>query len=142
MKQDGIVSNQQGVVLVEMALFMAIFCVILVGLISFGSIAGASVQLSDALRVGEQFALKQPGNTKGITDAVEGATSLPSSSITSTATTFCECNGSSATCGSSCSGTMATYVTITAGYSVPLVLAFPGLANPLPLNKSVTVRVQ
>ncbi len=135
-------SDEGGVVIIEMALFMAAFSIVLVGLISFTAIAGASVQLSDALRAGEQFALKQPTNTSGITYTVENATSLPPSNVTSTATTFCECNGVSATCQSSCSGTMATYVTITAGYSVPLVLTFPGFSNPYPLNKSVSVRVQ
>lgn len=139
---NGIHKDQQGVVIVEIALFMAIFSVIIVELISFTAIAGASVQLSNALRIGEQFAVKQPTNTSGITQAVQNATSLPSQSVTSTATTFCECNGSSASCQSSCNGTMATFVTITAGYNVPLILTYPGLSNPFPLNKSVSVRVQ
>ncbi len=134
--------DQQGVVAIEMAFFLLAFSFMVIGVINFGLIVSASVQLSEALRTGEQFALFQPSNTSGITQTVQNATSLPSQNVSSTATTFCECNGLSASCQSSCNGTMATYVTVTAAYSVPLIISYPGLSNPYPLNKSVSVRVQ
>lgn len=134
--------NQQGVVSIEMGILLMFFSFMLVGIIDFGNVMGSTVQLSNALRIGEQVAARQPTNTNGITQSVKSATSLPSQNVSSTATTFCECNGTSATCGSTCSGTMASYVTVTAGYNVPLLLNYPGLSNPFPINKSVSVRVQ
>ena len=133
--------RQKGVAMIEMALFMAGISIMIIGLIDFGSIMAADIELSNSLRVGMQVAMAQPTNSSGITQSVKGGSTLPSSSVTSTTSTFCECDGSGVSCSFSCGGTMATFVTINASYNVPLLMTYPGF-NSFVLNKTVSVRVQ
>jgi len=133
--------NQKGVAIIEMALFMAGLSIMIVGLIDFGSIMAADIELSNCLRVGTQVAMAQPNNSSGITQSVKSGSTLPSNSVTSTSSTFCECDGAGVSCGFSCGGTMATFITINASYNVPLLMTYPGF-NSFTLNKTVSVRVQ
>lgn len=134
--------GQNGIAMVEMALFMTIFVFMLIGLMDFGKIMNASVELSNGLRAGLSIALSQPNNSSGITYAVQHGSTLPSANVTSTNSTFCECDGSSIACNGVCGGTMATFITVNAGYSVPLLLTYPTLGNSFSLSKSVSIRVQ
>jgi Flp pilus assembly protein TadG len=134
--------NQQGVTAIEMALILPIITFLVIALIDFGATTKASVELSGALRTGEQFAVGQPSNISNITSVVKNATTLPSRKVAVTTATFCECDGISGACGSTCNSGLATFVTIKAAYSVPLLISYPTIPNPFPLTKTVSVRVQ
>lgn len=134
--------NQEGAVAVEAAFFLLGFCMMTVALVDYANITTSSVELSNALRVGQQYSLSYSGNTTGITDAIKNGSTLPPADVSATATLSCECNNISSACNASCSTTMAQFITMTASYSVPMSVTYPGLSNPFPLSKTLTVRTQ
>lgn len=134
--------DQEGAVAVEAALFLLGFSMMTVALVDFATITTSSVELSNALRVGQQYALSYSGNPTGITDAIKNGSTLPSADINATASLSCECAGVSSACNASCGTNMAQFITMNISYSVPLSLSYPGLSNPFPLSKTLTVRTQ
>jgi hypothetical protein len=134
--------NQEGVVAIEAAFFMLGFSMMTIALIDYATITTSSVELSNALRIGQQYALSYSGNTTGVTDAIKNGTTLDASSVTASASLSCECAGLTSACNASCSTNMAQFITMNVSYSVPLSLTYPGLSNPFPLSKTLTVRTQ
>ena len=135
-------NNQEGVIAVEAALIMLAFSMIVVAFIDFSIITGATVELSNSLRVGQQYSLGYSGNSSGIVQAIKNGSTLPANNVSATTSIVCECDGMASACNASCLGTMATFVSMTANYSVPLLFSYPGLSNPFPLSKTLVVRTQ
>lgn len=134
--------NQEGAVAVEAAFFLLGFSMITVALVDYATITTSSVELSNALRVGQQYALSYSGNTTGIANAIKNGSTLPADDVSATATLSCECAGLSSACNAACSPSMAQFITMNVSYSVPLSLSYPGLSNPFPISKTLTVRTQ
>lgn len=134
--------NEEGAVAVEAAFFLLGFSMMTISLVDYASITTSSVELSNALRVGQQYALSYSGNPTGVADAIKNGSTLPSGDISATVSLSCECAGLSSACNASCSTNMAQFITMNVSYSVPLSLSYPGLSNPFPLSKTLTVRTQ
>lgn len=135
----------EGVAVVEMALIIAAIFAAVPLIFDLASVIKSSMSLNGGLRAGIQLAIAQPSNTSGITTTIQTASGFPSNSVTVSTTEFCECSGVSATCGIACYGgaNPYKYVTVTASYSVPTLLHYPGFpSSSYPLSKSVTVRTQ
>jgi Flp pilus assembly protein TadG len=134
-----------GAITVEMAVIaMAIFFMVPV-IMDITAMISSGITLSSSLRAGTQIALVQPNNTEAISDAIELSSGFPEDSVTVTTAQFCECSGTSTTCGNDpCPGTNivpATYMTISASYTTPTVIEYPdpGLHT---VNRSTTIRVR
>lgn len=134
--------NQEGAVAIEAAFFLLGFSMMTVALVDYANITTSSVELSNALRVGQQYALSYSGNSTGIADAIKNGSTLPPADVTATASLSCECAGLTSACNASCATSMAQFITMTVSYSVPLSLSYPGLSNPFALSKTLTVRTQ
>ncbi len=132
--------GQDGVAAVEMALCFVVLLAFLLPMIDVANIAYAGIRLNSAARTGAQYAMSYPTDTSGIQSVVKQATNIPQDSVTATVSNSCECDGTSVSCSASCSGTMANFVTITAAYSLPMIMGYPGFANPYPVSKQVVVR--
>lgn len=132
--------GQDGVAAVEMALCFVVLLAFLLPMIDVANIAYTGTRLNSAVRTGAQYAMSYPTDTSGIQSVVTQATNLPSASVTATVSTSCECNGAAASCSSSCAGTLATFRTISASYDLPMIMGYPGFANPYPVSKQVVVR--
>ena len=137
--------DRKGMVTAEMAIITtAVFATVPL-IYDLASVINSSMALGGGLRAGVQLAIAQPSNTSGITSTIRTASGFPSDSVTVTTTEFCECSNVSATCGIACYGgaNPYKYVRVTANYSVPTLLRYPGFDSAsYPLTRSITVRTQ
>jgi Flp pilus assembly protein TadG len=146
-------SDEKGTAAIEFGVIGAFLSLLLLGLIDFGMGYWQRMQVGNAARAGGEYAIiygwDPSGIETGITTAVTGATGLGSISATPAPTKTYGCASVSAgittaTLGSSCAGggTAGTYVTVNAQASYSTVFTYPGIANPLTLTASTTVRIQ
>jgi Flp pilus assembly protein TadG len=116
-------------------------------LVDLGSAAYYQMRVQDAAEAGAQYALSSGYASSSITSAAQNATSLGANvSVTPSESYNCVVSGAigpSVASGTSCAdgSTAGTYVTVTTSYSYTLILAVPGLANPMSLSGSATVRI-
>ena len=140
--------DEKGTAAIEFGLVGTMLSLLLLGLIDFGMGYWEQMQVGNAARAGGQYAIFNGWSSAGITTAVTSATSLSAISATPAPAQSCGCPSASAgitaaTCGSSCTGggTAGTYVTVKAQASYSTIFPFPGIANPLTLTASMTVRI-
>lgn len=137
--------NCAGAAAVEMALIAASIFILAPFLFDLSLVVSNFMSLDGSLRAGVQLALVQPSNTNGIAQTIQTASGFPANSVTVQTTQFCECSAVSATCGTACAdgSNPYKYITITASYSVPTTLSYPGYpANKFPISRATTVRIQ
>jgi len=141
--------DEKGTAGIEFGLIATFLFLLLLGLVDFGMGYWEQVQVGNAARAGAQYAIFNGWNSSGITTAVTSATSLASISATPAPSQSCGCPSAttgitSATCGTNCTGggLAGTYVTVHAQASYSSIFSYPGLANPLTLSASMTVRMQ
>jgi len=142
-------SDERGTAAIEFGVVGAFLCLLLLGLVDFGMGYWEQMQVGNGARAGGEYAIINGWNPSGITTAVSSATGLGSITATPAPTQTCGCPSVSggvttATCNSSCAGggTAGTYVTVNAQASYSTAFTYPGIANPLTLTASTTVRVQ
>jgi Flp pilus assembly protein TadG len=147
-KLSSLVLDEEGTVAIEFGLIAAVMCVLFLGLFDFGIGYWQKIQVGNAARAGGEYAIVNGWNQSNIATAITSATGLSSIAATPAPTKFCGCPKTSAgiataACGSSCTGggTAATYVTVNAKASYTSIFTYPGIANPLTLAASVTVRI-
>jgi len=140
---------EKGTAAIEFGLIATFLSLLLLGIVDFGMSYWEKVQVGNAARAGAQYAIFNGWNSSGITTAVTSATSLASISATPAPSQSCGCTSAttgitSATCGTNCTGggLAGTYVTVHAQASYSSIFSYPGLANPLTLSASMTVRMQ
>ena len=140
--------DENGTAAIEFGAVAGFLCLLLLGLIDFGMGYWKQMQVNNAARAGGEYAIFNGWNQSGITAAAGSATGLSSITVTPAPTRTCGCPSVSAgittaTCGSSCTGggTAGEYVTVNAQASYSTVFTYPGIANPLTLTASMTVRI-
>jgi len=141
----GFARREDGSVAVETALFGSVSIVLLLGLIEFGMIVRAGMEVSSATRAGAQYALALPDDTEGISATVKASTGLDANNIVVTSTRFCECSdGTTADCGDedACGGSAQHYVRVETQYNHALFIGFPGIQNPMPIARSASFRTE
>ena len=142
--------DEKGTAAIEFGVIGAFLSLLLLGLVDFGMGYWQQMQVGNAARAGAEYAIiNKVWNPTAIAAAVTGATGLGSISATPAPTKTYGCASVSAgittaTLGSSCAGggTAGTYVTVNAQASYSTVFTYPGIANPLTLTASTTVRIQ
>lgn len=132
--------KKEGVAGIEMALCFTLLLAFLLPMVDVAQITYTAIRLNSAVRIGAQYAMSYPTDTSGIQSVITQATNLPSASVTADVSTSCECDGVSASCAASCAGTLANFVTVSASYNLPMIMGYPGFANPYPVSKQVVVR--
>ena len=140
--------DEKGTAALEFAAVGGFLCLLLLGSIDFGMSYWQKMQVGNAARAGGQYAIVNGWNQSGITAAATSATGLSSITATPAPTQTCGCPSVSAgittaTCGSNCTGggTAGAYVTVNAQAFYSTAFTYPGIANPLTLTASVTVRI-
>ncbi len=124
-----LLKNCEGSVIAEFALMALCFIALIPVICDVAAVINSSMILSGAVRSGTQYAISDPDDNSGIINVVRTASGYSGSTVT--VTQFCQCLSANTTCGSVCSdGTGAkTYDTITATYSVPIILPYANYPN-------------
>lgn len=136
-------SNRQGSVSVEMALIASAFFFVALPVADVGTRLYTSLELSSAVRTGLQYAIRNPDDSAGIQSVVENnVDGMDTNELAVTASEFCECNGSSQTCGDVCAYGEQTYVQVSATYDQELLMNYPIYGNTLPITRTVSVRIE
>lgn len=147
-KQDGfhLLRSEHGASLVELAMVLPVFVLLLVGAIDFGRGLYISTELAGAAHAAAAYGSQNPTDTAGMTTAArDAAPDVPSLSVT-TPTYGCECaDGSSysISCGTTptCSSNNVVYrVNVTVGATYNRLLAWPGIRSSMSLSSSASMR--
>ncbi|MGD0366182.1 MAG: TadE/TadG family type IV pilus assembly protein [Acidobacteriaceae bacterium] len=148
-KQDRfhLLRGEHGASLVELALVLPVFSLLLVGAIDFGRALYISTELTGAAHAAAVYGSQNPTDTAGMnTAAQDAAPDVPSLSVT-TPTYGCECSDGtsySASCGTtpSCSSNNVVYlVKVTVSGTYHPLLSWPGVFHTsMSLSSSASMR--
>lgn len=138
-------TRNEASVSVEIAMTSLVMIVIFTGLVEFGLMIRSRMEISSGARAGAQYAIADPDDTAGITNAVQNAVNLKAEEITVTVTRYCECpDGTSIDCSddTTCPAEVRRFVSVEANYDHALVLSYPGVPNPVRVARSAVFRVE
>jgi Flp pilus assembly protein TadG len=149
-------SNASGQALVEAALVLPFFLLMILGALETGSIAYNAIEVENAAEAGALYGSMNRANAANTTAIETAATNDASNmlSVTATATTSCACQtqAGAITAGpGSCTGTIVTgcanpssvveWVNVVTAAKVTPMFQLPGLPATLPLSGNATMRV-
>jgi Flp pilus assembly protein TadG len=136
-----------GQALLEVALAMPVFILLLVGTAEFGRLAYAGIEVSNAARAAVQYGA-QSHTTASDTAGMQQAALNDGpdvTSLTATPTHFCGCsNGAASTClATDCSGArIIEYVQVNTSAQVATLFHYPGIAPQFTLRGQAIMRVE
>lgn len=137
--------GEEGSSLIELALMMPIFSLILVGSVQVAQLAYASIEVTSAARAGAEYGAQTHDTAADATGMETVATAAGPNvpNMQAAATTFCTCSdGTAVTCsnaGTSCSARINEYVQVNTTASVTSLFHIAGLPRTFTL-KGVAVR--
>jgi len=146
--------SERGAALVEAALVLPLFALILAGTIDFGRVMYTLLAVQGAARAGAAYGTQsniKAFDTNGIRSATTtAAADISGFTVTAPAagsTPTCKCwDGSTETamaaCTSTCAGTVRLYVTVTGQKTFTTAVAYPAIPSSLTITRSVTMRAQ
>ncbi|HLZ68793.1 MAG TPA: TadE/TadG family type IV pilus assembly protein [Dehalococcoidia bacterium] len=133
-------SDQSGVALVEFALIVPTFLLLIFGMIDFGRAYSTSITLTNAVREGARYGITNPTDTAGIIAKVQNAAGpYNTGSLTVP----------NPTCSASCSSGQS--VVVTSSYSFSFITPLAAIANfisggsipsTFTINNSATMRIE
>ena len=136
--------------MLELALVLPVLVLLLVVALDFARMFNRSMAVTDAARAGAQwgaqsgaFAANVVGMEQAACNSMADLSCTPGTNTT--ASSFCQCAGSSGTISCTSPGGCASvqnFVTVTATSTFNTVIAYPGLPSSVPLSASVTMQVQ
>lgn len=144
--QFDLLRGDGGASLVQLALLMPLFMLLLLGVVDFGRAFYLAMEVAGAAHAGAIYGSRNPTDTTGMkTAAQDDAQNVPSLTV-NTPTYGCECSDGtsySASCGTTpaCTGLTEVYrvnVTATAPYS-PL-FPWPGVPSSMSFSTSAAMR--
>jgi Flp pilus assembly protein TadG len=136
--------------MVELALMLPLLVVLLVVALDFARMFNMSMAVTDAARAGAQWGAQNRASAANVLGMEQAAcNSMADISCTpgtnTTASSFCQCAGSTGTISCTSPGGCAdiqNFVTVTATATFSTVVAYPSLPSSVPLSASVTMQVQ
>ena len=139
--------DESGQALVELALAMTIYFLLIVGAVEFARLAYVGIEVSNAARAGAGYGAQShitDTNTTTIKSiALADAPDL--TTMTATASTLCKCtNGVAITCSNAsttCSARVVTYVQVNTSVTIQPVFHLPKLARSYTLTGQAIMRV-
>jgi Flp pilus assembly protein TadG len=140
-----LVQVTDGSSLIELALFLPIFLLLLVGTIDFGRGYYANIEVTSAAEAAAWYGVQQPADTSGI-KAAATLDAADVNNLTTTVVTGCECSdGTSVQQGctsppTSCSATVVNYVQVTTNATYTPIINYPGIPSSFALQGSARMR--
>ena len=153
-------SLDKGQALIELALVLPVFTLMLVGIAEFGRLAYASIEVNNAARAAASYAAQTNTTAADSTNitlaAKQDAADIVSSDLTATPAYSCSCesNTGTITALNSCSKTdvnltacaspsrIVVFVQVNTSAPVATLFHFPGFPSTVTLQGQATVRVQ
>lgn len=141
-------TEESGQALVELALVLPVFVLILIGAAEFGRLAYAAIEVANAARAGIQYGAQNRSTSVDLrgmeTAAVGDAANV--TTMQATAANFCVCgSGGSISCASaqtSCSGRILDYVQVNTSATIDPLFRYPGLPKTLTMYGQAVMRVE
>ena len=138
--------DRTGVSFIETALFLPFLLLLCCGVMDFGRVVYAGIEIANAARAGVQYGALTPGHS-GDTDGMEEAAIADAGdlgkTVTASAGNFCMCGSSKVDCTTSCGlEKPAGYVTVTANYTFNTLFSYPGVPSQVALSRTAKMRVQ
>lgn len=136
--------QEAGSSLVELALLLPIFLVLLVGAVDIGRVYYVAIEVRAAAQAGAIYGIENPGDTIGMQDAsLAGRSSLSGLSIN--ATYGCECSDGSNTTAQctappACSENYVNYVDVTATAPYSPLFSYPGVGSSMNVIRESRMR--
>ena len=136
--------QEAGSSLVELALLLPIFLILLVGAVDIGRAYYVAIEVRAAAQAGAIYGIENPGDTTGMQDAsLVGGSSLSGLSIT--ATYGCECSdgtNTSALCATTptCTDNYVNYVDVTATAPYSPLFSYPGVGSSMNVTRESRMR--
>ena len=145
----GVLQRSDGDGMIELALMMPMFTLILAGAADFARIAYASIEVSNAARAGIQYGMQNLNTMSDLTGMKNAATNdaVDVSAMTATASDYCVCtDGTTVTCANAGTKCIAParilhYVQVNTTAKLNTLFNYPGLPTTLTLNGQATTRV-
>lgn len=138
---------ERGTSLIEMALLLPFFLLLLLGAVDFGRALYLMIEVTDAAHAAALYGSRYPTDTTGMQSAAQNdAPNVPNLSV-GTPTWGCECpDGTNYSASTSCSSISCTTstkvyrvnVTVTGTYTP--VIAWPGIPASMSLSSSASMR--
>ncbi len=136
--------------MVEVTLMLPVLALLLLVALDFARMFNMSMAVTDAARAGAQWGAQNPASAANVLGMEQAAcNSMVDISCTpgtnTTASSFCQCAGSSATISCTSPGVctnVQNFVTVTATATFNTVVPYPGLPSSVPLTASATMQVQ
>jgi Flp pilus assembly protein TadG len=140
--------KDRGAAVIEMAIVLPIFAILLLGAIDFSRVFFAAIELGNAVTAGAEFGSRTTGNasnTSGISSTVtQDASDL--TGVSATSVSYCTCPGSSTQVGCStvCTGygPPKMYVSVTGTYTWTSVVSWPAMPDNVPISRTVVMRAR
>ena len=140
--------KDNGQALIELALVLPIFVLLLLGAADLGRLAYASIEVSNAAHAGIQYGAQNHNTAMDINGMKQAAINDGSNIATlqATATNFCICSdGTSISCANAsmyCSARIIDYVQVNTSAVVDSLFHCPGLPKTFTLAGQATMRVE
>lgn len=134
---------REGNMLVEFAFFMPILLIMLAIAFDFGMAMYDNMSLKEAARAGVQYAMANPTDAAGLTQAVADSTGMSPADLTVTSSISCQCpDGTAVDCSGSCAGgATETYATVVVKEPYTTPLPYPAALKSLTLQGAATLRI-
>lgn len=141
----GLGGDRRGAAAVEFALATPVLLACVLALADLGLAANERMRLISAVRAGAQYAMRNPSDAAGTTQAVlAAAAGLDPGLVSVTLTQSCGCSdGSQVACAGTCLvGSVRSYVTVTASETYSFLVTYPGVGDSLALSANASFRIQ
>ena len=137
--------NKVGVAILEFTIILPLLVGLLIPMVDFGQLAYFAIEVASAANAGAHYGA-QSATTASDYSGMKTYASNDASNVpgwqTPTATSFCQCSGSTVDCSSSCSGArLITYVQVNTSATVTTLLPYPGIPSSFHLTGQAITRV-
>lgn len=137
-------SREAGSGLVELALIMPLFLLVLVVLVDLGRAYYYAISISSAVHAAAVYGIQNPTDTSGIQSAASSSAS-DIASLTTSSSYGCECHDGTSdvpecSTAPSCSQNYVNYVSVTSTATFRPVLPYPGIPNSFTFSRTARLR--
>lgn len=140
-----LLQDERGASLVELAVILPLFLLLLAGAVDFGRAYFLAVEIAGAARAGAEYGAQNPTDTAGITKAVQVDAPDVAGLSVGTPSYGCECSDGTSFSSSCAAKPTCTYnvvyrVTVTVSATYTPIFPWPKIPSSMALSSTATMR--